>query len=938
MGLLTVLKKLKQKEKELRLLILGLDNAGKSTILKKFNGEDISTISPTLGFNIQTLTYKDYKLNIWDIGGQKTLRSYWRNYYEENDAVIWVIDSSDVRRIDDCKLELKKLLEEEKLAGASFLIFANKQDLNGALSIEEISKHLDLEALNTHHWIIKGCSAVTGDGLEDGIDWVVNDIISRYQCGNIQCPNGWGCEISNEGRTFCVEPGTTPEPETYICMGVECPIDQGCELHDGRVVCVPREEADVTSAQFTSSPTTGSSTSGQDINLGSNQGFVVQNTTDGVRVMTGDQQLNVSIPIDDWDNAELHIVEINLGFGNKQCGPNGCPPASTIAQSTVGVMTGASSQSVSGTGWWTTSSGAVTNPGSSITGASTQSVTGVTTASTIGQISPATFTSGGSGEPSISASSGTIDTSFAQTTRGGQYDCEEIVSRGLCQSNPACRWISLTGCCGERRSVCVNNDRNCGDLAPLNNTCAIDRNTNTYHTINSQCIPRKGFTIYAPNALTCDSLRCRGTCSYKLITKCEVLDLSRVLAGPWSTQIFGDLGADVIKVEHINKGDDTREWGPPFYKDPNGNLNTAYFSCTNRNKKSIAVDITKKEGQDLLHRLVKDCDVLVENFKVGGLKKYRLDYESIKEINPRLVYCSITGFGQTGPCKDLPGYDFAIQAMGGLMSITGSKEEPMKCGVAIVDIMTGLYANVAIQSALHLRNETGRGQHVDVSLLDVQATFLANQASNYLLTNRPPGRIGNSHPSISPYDSLKTKDGFIVVAVGNDSQFESMCNSLGLPHLVKDERFIHNSERVANRTQLLEYLSEKTVNYETDQLVQLFGEVNVPCSPINTFDKVYSHPQIKARNMVWEIPFEKIEDNQEQSQIANNNKTKIYEIEKLKVVGNPIHFSESDLHSEESIKLNTPPPTLGQHTDSVVSQLGYSANEIERLKQLKVIS
>ncbi|EGG20997.1 CoA-transferase family III protein [Cavenderia fasciculata] len=424
----------------------------------------------------------------------------------------------------------------------------------------------------------------------------------------------------------------------------------------------------------------------------------------------------------------------------------------------------------------------------------------------------------------------------------------------------------------------------------------------------------------------------------------KILDMSRVLAGPWCTQTLGDLGADVIKIEHPH-GDDTRQWGPPFYKDPNGNIQTAYFACTNRNKRSIAIDISKDQGQKVIHNLAKECDVVIENFKSGSLKKYNLDYQSLSHINPKIVYCSITGFGLTGPLKDLPGYDFAIQAMGGLMSITGSEDQPYKVGVAVVDLMTGMYANVAIQAALHHRNQTGRGQHIDISLLEVQAAFLANIASSHLVTGNDPKRIGNSHPSISPYDSVKTSDGFIVLAVGNDSQFKSLCLTLGLEPSVSFESplFLSNSDRVANRPQLLHLITEKSQLWTTDQLVVSLGKANVPCSPVNKLSQVYSHPQIVSRGLVWDIPLKKEEEGeggnnnvekQEKEKIVTND-GKYYNLDTLRTVGSPIHFSETNLHTDD--KQNTPPPTLGQHTIEICQQLGYTKDEIDKLKDSKII-
>eukprot|EP01112_Ceratiomyxa_fruticulosa_P003395 TRINITY_DN1375_c0_g1_i5.p1 TRINITY_DN1375_c0_g1~~TRINITY_DN1375_c0_g1_i5.p1 ORF type:complete len:446 (+),score=78.54 TRINITY_DN1375_c0_g1_i5:418-1755(+) len=404
----------------------------------------------------------------------------------------------------------------------------------------------------------------------------------------------------------------------------------------------------------------------------------------------------------------------------------------------------------------------------------------------------------------------------------------------------------------------------------------------------------------------------------------KVLDLSRVLAGPWSTQIFGDLGAEVIKIEHPTNGDDTRKWGPPFYTD-NGTQNSAYFSCCNRNKKSVAIDISTQKGQEIIHKMAKECDVVVENFKVDGLTKYGLDYASLSQINPRLVYCSITGFGQTGPLSHLPGYDFAIQAMGGLMSITGPPDQPYKCGVAIVDIMTAMYANVAILSSLHLRNLTGKGQHIDVSLFDVQATFLANLASNYLVSGVEPKRIGNSHASISPYDTLATKDGFIVLAVGNDSQFLSLCNVLKADEIFNNKTlpsFTTNSDRVKNRAPLLQVLEKYTKPETTQHWVKVLGEANVPCSPINTFSQVYNHPHTIARDMIWELPL-----NRNTSDKNSEDKGTIT------TVGNPIHYEDMTLKDYH----HTPPPILGENTKDVLSDLGLTDSQISTLEKERVV-
>jgi crotonobetainyl-CoA:carnitine CoA-transferase CaiB-like acyl-CoA transferase len=294
----------------------------------------------------------------------------------------------------------------------------------------------------------------------------------------------------------------------------------------------------------------------------------------------------------------------------------------------------------------------------------------------------------------------------------------------------------------------------------------------------------------------------------------KVLDLSRVLAGPWATQTLGDLGADVVKIEKPLEGDDTRSWGPPFLREKDGKspLDAAYYICANRNKKSITIDITRQEGQRLIKELAKGFDVLVENHKVGSLKKYGLDYESMKMVNPRLVYCSITGFGQDGPYSNRAGYDFLVQGMGGMMSVTGRPDDepgggPMKVGVALTDILTGLYASTAILAAIRARDIQGGGQHIDLSLLDVQIACLANQAANFLYTGNVPGRMGNSHPNAVPYQDFKTLDSFIILAIGNDSQFRRFCGAAGLEYLADDERYQTNQARIANRERLVEIIS-----------------------------------------------------------------------------------------------------------------------------------
>lgn len=337
----------------------------------------------------------------------------------------------------------------------------------------------------------------------------------------------------------------------------------------------------------------------------------------------------------------------------------------------------------------------------------------------------------------------------------------------------------------------------------------------------------------------------------------KVLDLSRVLAGPWSTQILGDMGAEVIKIENPIGGDDTRHWGPPFVKNDDGSEgDAAYFICTNRNKTSEFVNITSLEGQKKIHVIAKDCDIIVENYKVGGLKKYGLDYNSLSELNPALIYCSITGFGQNGPYADRPGYDFMIQAMGGMMSITGDTDEnggkPQKVGVAIADIMTGMYATVGILGALAHRDKTGEGQYIDLALLDCQIAMLANHASNYLVDREVPIRHGNSHVSIVPYQTFETKDGNIVIAVGNDGQFKQFA-SLLKTDWANDNRYKTNEERVKNRDNLVPKISKILKQKTTENWITILEQKKIPCGPVNTIDEILSDPHVKHRNLIREI-------------------------------------------------------------------------------------
>lgn len=392
----------------------------------------------------------------------------------------------------------------------------------------------------------------------------------------------------------------------------------------------------------------------------------------------------------------------------------------------------------------------------------------------------------------------------------------------------------------------------------------------------------------------------------------RVLDLSRVLAGPWAGQVLGDLGAEVIKIERPGGGDDTRAWGPPYFQGRDGKTDlSAYYLTANRNKKSLAVDISQPEGQRLIRELAAESDIVLENFKVGGLKRYGLDYESLSKVNPKLIYCSITGFGQTGPYASRPGYDFLIQAMGGLMSLTGRSDSepgggPLKVGVALTDIMTGLYASIAVLSALAHRDKTGEGQYVETALLDVQVACLANQAMNYLTTGRSPVRMGNSHPNIVPYQDFPTADGDMVLTVGNDNQFRRLCEVVGRPEWADDERFATNEARVAHRELLIPLLRQATVMRTTNEWISALEAVGVPCGPVNTLDQVFANPQVQARGMQVAMEHEKMG--------------------KVPGVGNPIRLGLTP------VTYRTAPPTLGENTKDILgSVMGLSDSEIEEL-------
>jgi crotonobetainyl-CoA:carnitine CoA-transferase CaiB-like acyl-CoA transferase len=393
-----------------------------------------------------------------------------------------------------------------------------------------------------------------------------------------------------------------------------------------------------------------------------------------------------------------------------------------------------------------------------------------------------------------------------------------------------------------------------------------------------------------------------------------VLDLSRVLAGPWATQLLADLGAEVVKVERPGVGDDTRAWGPPFVETATGERgDAAYFFCANRNKRSITVDMARPEGAAILRDLAAQADVVVENFKTGGLAKYGLDWPSLRTVNPRLVYCSITGFGQDGPYKDRAGYDYMIQAMGGLMSITGQPDgapgaEPMKVGVAVADLFTGLYASNAILAALLHARATGVGQHVDMALFDVQAAMLANQATNFFVSGKAPGRLGNAHPNLAPYQPFPTKDGAVVIAVGNDGQFRALCATLGDADLGTDPRFATNAARVANRAELALLLAARTVTRTSDAWIAALEAAGVPCGPINGVDRVFADPQAVARGLVVE---------QRRDDLADSVRT----------VASPLRLSETP------VAYRTAPPALGADTEAVLRE--RLALDAERLKALK---
>ena len=394
----------------------------------------------------------------------------------------------------------------------------------------------------------------------------------------------------------------------------------------------------------------------------------------------------------------------------------------------------------------------------------------------------------------------------------------------------------------------------------------------------------------------------------------RVLDLTRVLAGPWATQMLADFGAEVIKIEKPGEGDDTRGWGPPFVKNADGSDgDAAYFQSANRGKQSVCIDMAKPEGAQLIKDLAAKSDILVENFKVGGLKKYGLDYETLKAINPKLIYCSITGFGQTGPYANRAGYDFMIQGMAGVMSITGEPDgQPMKMGVAFSDVFAGLHAVIGIQAALFHRERTGLGQYIDISLLDSQVSVLANQALNYLVGGKVPQRLGNAHPNIVPYQTFETADGHIIMAVGNDRQYAEYCKIIGAPELAM-EPYVTNRGRVENRNTLIPLLVPLMKQRNTDTWVEAFETAAVPCGPINTIDQVFANDQVLARGM----------------QIGLTREDGV----QVPGVANPIVFGETPLQYE------SPSPLLGADTVTTLSNLlGLDAGKLSQLMTRKTIA
>ena len=397
----------------------------------------------------------------------------------------------------------------------------------------------------------------------------------------------------------------------------------------------------------------------------------------------------------------------------------------------------------------------------------------------------------------------------------------------------------------------------------------------------------------------------------------KILDLTRVLAGPYCTQLLGDLGAEIIKVERPGSGDDTRGFAPPFLKDENDEETdlSAYYCGANRNKKSITINLSEKDGQGLVKKMLKDCDILVENFKTGTLKKYGLSYDDLKEEFPRLIFCSITGFGQTGPYALRPGYDGLIQAMGGVMGLTGDPDgEPMKVGVPIGDLMAGMFASVGILAAVKHQVETGKGQFIDIGMLDTHVAWLANQGMNYLSTDKNPQRLGNQHPNIVPYQVMPTSDGYIVLSIGNDPTFERFCKLANEENLLEDERFKTNASRVSNREYVTEVLNNVTKKRDSETWLKDLEKAKIGCGPINNLSEVFKDPHVLSREMIIEIKHSKTGK------------------KPLKLIANPIKMTETP------VSYRHPPPLLGEHTDEILTQhLKLSVEDIKNLKDKGIV-
>ena len=403
------------------------------------------------------------------------------------------------------------------------------------------------------------------------------------------------------------------------------------------------------------------------------------------------------------------------------------------------------------------------------------------------------------------------------------------------------------------------------------------------------------------------------------LSNLRVIELARVLAGPWAAQTLADLGADVVKVEHPARGDDTRAWGPPYLKPPGEQGNhgeSAYFLCTNRNKRSIAIDFATREGSELVCDLVKTADIVIENFRPGALAKYGLDHESLMRDNPRLIYCSITAFGQSGPYHHRPGYDFAIQGIGGLMSLTGVADGepgggPMKVGVAVTDLAAGLYGTIGILAAVNARHLTGRGQHLDLSLFDTQVAMLANQASNFLVSGVVPQRMGNSHPNVVPYQAFVTADGHLIVAVGSDEQFRRLCEEIGRPELGRDDRFATNRGRVENRAVLIPELAAALRSRSTATWLERLEAAGIPAAPINTIDQVFAEPQAAARAIRVELP---------------------HPYGSAPSVASPVRLSATPPRYHRA------PPLLGEHTEEILrDELKLGTDRIDALRAAQVV-